>query len=381
MPGLDGIGFARALRAEGLQGDMKLMLLSSLGAPDDARIAQDNGFSRFIPKPVRKAELRQAILGLAAPGSEPEAVRIRFDCHVLVIEDNAVNQEVMQQMLKRLGCHVSMAATAMDGLRALTERRFDLVLMDIQMPGMDGVEALQWLRGRRGERFDFMTPPDVPVVAVTANALDGDEERFLDLGFDDYVSKPFRQSRLVVLLNRFLSDIAHERSGLTAPAPFDDEIMVPVQGRFARTTSQGEEPVNSPMSLQFDRSSPLDPESLDKLRELDPSGANHLMERVLKAYDSSVSRLVPQLEESAGRGDLDGVRHVVHTLKSSSASIGAKQLSLMCAETEQAIRENRALADLPGRVSALRREIECVQRELHRLLEPQRAGDTAPPPA
>ncbi|MGC4060149.1 MAG: response regulator [Aquabacterium sp.] len=85
-------------------------------------------------------------------------------------------------------------------LRRLGEARFDLILMDIQMPGMDGVEALNWFRRGSSTRFTFITPSDTPVIAVTANALEGDQQRFLDLGFDDYLSKPFRQSQLQKIL-------------------------------------------------------------------------------------------------------------------------------------------------------------------------------------
>src|SRR5690606_15656185 len=120
---------------------------------------------RFVAKPVRKTELRQAIVGVAAAGSDGPAVAPALHAHVLVIEDNPVNQEVMGQMLRRLGCRVHLAGSATEGLQALCEVRFDLVMMDIQMPGMDGVEALGWFRrGTAQQRYRFVTPSSTPVI-------------------------------------------------------------------------------------------------------------------------------------------------------------------------------------------------------------------------
>ncbi|WP_290873007.1 response regulator, partial [Aquabacterium sp.] len=201
MPELDGLGLAEALRQSQRHPNLKMILLSSVSSPDDVRRAQEVGFQRFVPKPLRKAELRQAILGITAElGIEGQQETLHLNKLVLVVEDNTVNQEVCSHMLKRLGCEVRVAASALEGLRRLGEQRFDLILMDIQMPGMDGVEALSWFRRGSTSRFHFLTPSDTPVVAVTANALEGDEQRFLGLGFDDYLSKPFRQSQLQKVL-------------------------------------------------------------------------------------------------------------------------------------------------------------------------------------
>jgi PAS domain S-box-containing protein len=219
MPRVDGLQFARRVAEEGLQPQMQMMMLSST-AGEDVRAALDEGYARFIAKPVRQAELRQAILGVRFAGSAPaEADLPRFDAEALVVEDNPVNQEVIRQMLLSLGCRVQVASSAMAGLHALTERRYDLVLMDIQMPGMDGIEALRWFRSGRGGRFEFLTPGETPVIAVTANALAGDDKRFLSLGFDDYLSKPFRQRQLVALLRRFLPPGGAPRCPLAPKIP------------------------------------------------------------------------------------------------------------------------------------------------------------------
>jgi CheY-like chemotaxis protein len=251
---------------------------------------------------------------------------------------------VMGQMLRHLGLKVEVVSSALRGLRALCEAHFDLVLMDIQMPGMDGVEALSWFRRGTSGRFQFITPVQTPVIAVTANALGGDQDRFLALGFDDYLSKPFRQSQLLAMLTKRLSP--------QAPAPADHTPP----------------PGNADPAWAAAADSVLDASALERLRELDPKGENQLLSRVIKAFESSASRLMPQLHDAERAGDHAGVRHVAHTLKSSSASIGAIKLSQLCAEIETMVRTER-VENLDVRLGAMRAEVEIVLQALKRLLD------------
>jgi CheY-like chemotaxis protein len=316
-----------------------------------------------VAKPLRKAELRQAILGISAERGEAPQEAQRINKAVLVIEDNTVNQEVCSQMLKRLGCEVRVASSALEGLRRLGEQRFDLILMDIQMPGMDGVEALGWFRRGSNSRFSFVTPSDTPVIAVTANALDGDEERFLGLGFDDYLSKPFRQSQL----HKVLAEHTHidpsdlPDAPITVPTPLDE---LPDHSTPAHTRGTTDE------SLSSGWEHVLDKQALQRLQDLDPKGDNKLIERVSKAFENSVGRMLPQLEDAIKVGDHAGIAHVAHTLKSSSASIGALKLSQMCAEIESMIRRPTG-EDLTTRINAIRPEVERVTASLRLLLEAQ----------
>ena len=353
MPRVDGLGLARTLRAEGLKRDMKMILLSSTSSADDVRVAYEAGYDRFLSKPVRKAELRQAVLAVCANRSEAPRVTPRLDAHILVVEDNAVNQEVIGQMLRSLGCRVQVCSGGLAGLRALCDTRFDLVLMDIQMPGMDGVEALGWFRQGRSRRFQFVTPVTTPVIAVTANALEGDEARFLGRGFDGYLSKPFRQGQLLAMLIQHLKPSAPAETGggsagsgtgaAPAPAPAAPQAPAPAVGDV------------------------LDAQALERLRELDPTGENRLMERVVSAFETSLNRLMPQLQDALQSGDLAGIRHVSHTLKSSSASMGAVKLSKMCAEIENLARQGRS-DGMEDRVARLQEEVAIVRVALQRLL-------------
>ncbi|HET8695821.1 MAG TPA: response regulator [Aquabacterium sp.] len=376
MPRLDGQGLAEAIKTSGRYPNLKMVLLSSVSSPDDVRRAQEVGFQRFVPKPLRKGELRQAILGISAELGETQHDALRLNKHVLVVEDNAVNQEVCSQMLRRLGCEVKVASSALEGLRRLGEQRFDLILMDIQMPGMDGIEALSWFRRGSNNRFTFVTPSDTPVIAVTANALEGDEQRFLDQGFDDYLSKPFRQSQLQkVLLEHAGPATPAALPAAAAPATPATPLAAAAAPAPVASLAQVAEPATATSAPVAEAGAVsieaiFDSESLRRLRELDPKGANKLLERVAKAFENSVGRLLPQLEESIKAQDNPGILHVVHTLKSSSASIGALKLSHQCAEVESMIRRQSG-EDLSPRIQEIPVEVNRVLAGLRLLLEAQ----------
>ncbi|NRT58075.1 PAS domain-containing hybrid sensor histidine kinase/response regulator [Sphaerotilus uruguayifluvii] len=373
MPDMDGIALARQIRAEGLAAQARRVLLSSVAAPDDARIAREAGFDLFLHKPVRKTELRQVILGIGAEVRPAgELVVPQFGASVLVVEDNPVNQEVMGQMLQRLGCAVRVAGSAMEGLRQLCERRFDLVLMDIQMPGMDGIEALRCLRSGPDARWRFVTPRRTPVIAVTANALEGDEDRFLSLGFDAYLAKPYRQGQLLAVLGRFLGDrlgpgggavveaAARTLPGELAPDRLDDEL-----GRIERSLRldlPDEEPGAELAPL-------LDPQAMRRLHDLDPDGRNQLVRRVMQAFDASITRMLPMLDPGPLGQDPAAVRHVTHTLRSSAASLGALRLSALCTECDQALRQGGDARTLAGLLQGLRAEMIRIQEGVRQRLE------------
>jgi len=346
MPGLDGIGLARQLAVEQLQPDMKLVLLSSMSAPDDLRAARAAGFHHFVQKPVRKGELHQALLGLTRPDADVRPAP-QFDCAVLVVEDNAVNQEVMSQMLAVLGCQVQLASSAEQGLRALAQQRQDVVLMDIQMPGMDGIEALQALRaGPAPGQAAWATPAQVPVIAVTANALAGDETRLRALGFDGYLAKPYRQSELLRLLLAVRGEAWQSEF-----AALEDQAAELAWSSLARQQFGDELPI-------------LDAAALTRLHGLDPGGQNQLFERVCKAFEGSIDRLLVQLEQSLAAHDLGGVGQVVHTLKSSSASVGAAQLAQLSAELDSRLRQGASLAEMAAGLARLGDAMRQAQVQL-----------------
>ena len=204
----------------------------------------------------------------AGPGAPPatasadaladaRAIGHGFSPRVLVVEDNVVQSETTARLLRRLGCRVTMASGMLEGLHALGATQFDLVLMETHMPGISAAEALGWLRGRPKGAFKLVSRRDTPVVALAAQGLQGDAGRFLELGFDDCLFKPLRHPQVQAMLTKHLrlqAPLAEANGIGSSGAPAGDGV--------------------------------LDPAALARLRELDPTGENQLLERVLKAFET-----------------------------------------------------------------------------------------------
>jgi two-component system, sensor histidine kinase and response regulator len=212
IPGLDGIGLGRMLREQPSFADVPLVLLSSLGAGSDMASADAAGFAAVLGKPVADWELRRALLAgfgvetitqsdpLARPASLPS-----FDATVLLAEDNPINQEIAQAFLEQYGCRTVVAVNGREALERLEWESCDLVLMDLSMPEMDGLQATAELRRR--EAADAARTgrlQRLPVVALTANVMAGDRERCLAAGMDDYIAKPFTEEEFTATLARWL---------------------------------------------------------------------------------------------------------------------------------------------------------------------------------
>jgi two-component system, sensor histidine kinase and response regulator len=207
MPGMDGVELARAVKADPAIADVQLIMLSSIGSPAEIAAAREAGIATYLNKPVRQRELRRAVaevLGVARPVEKPtqeKRPQQRLDAHVLLAEDNAVNQAVALAMLKGFGCKVELAKDGREAIAAAYRTRFDLILMDCQMPEMDGFRATRVLRNLETAHAAARR---IPIIALTANALEGDRDRCLAAGMDDYLSKPFNQAQLWAVLTRWI---------------------------------------------------------------------------------------------------------------------------------------------------------------------------------
>jgi len=192
MPGMDGFTVAERMARSPEYGAPALIMLSSAHKDETAPRAGAAASARFLLKPVRQSELLEAIfaaLGVTAeaeplpqePSSKPPSLR------VLVAEDNAVNQRLAQRLLERRGHQVEIVGDGAQAIEVLARAAFDVVLMDVQMPGMDGFQATAAIREK-----ERLTGGHIPIVAMTAHAMRGDRERCLEAGMDSYVSKPLR---------------------------------------------------------------------------------------------------------------------------------------------------------------------------------------------
>jgi len=252
-------------------------------------------------------ELAGSALAARAPAAAPPvgAEAATGAPNVLVIEDKSADADTTAGLLRRVGCHATLASGMLEGLAALHGTQFDLILIDLPPGAIEACEG--WQRLRRGTLDAGLAAParDTPMIAVCSADAPGDGERVRELGFDDHLFKPIRPDQLLAMLSKHLRPHAPaEAEGVPAGAA----------------------------------SAVLDAGALARLSELDPNGTNRLLERVLRAFETSVARLRPQLDAARAGDDRAAIRLVAHTLKSSSASIGALQLSQLCAQVEAAIR-------------------------------------------
>jgi len=210
MPGMDGFELVERIRRRPELSTVVIMMLTSAGQRDDVARCRELGVAAYLLKPIRQTELREAILQvLGGAGGRTVAPFIAAHVHegmpatsptlrILLAEDNSVNQRLAVRMLEKRGHHVVVAANGRGALAALKQGGFDLCLMDMQMPEMDGFEATEALRV-----WEKGTGAHLPVIALTAHAMRGDRERCLAAGMDGYLSKPIRQAELDEILGAY----------------------------------------------------------------------------------------------------------------------------------------------------------------------------------
>ena len=214
MPGMDGLEVARRIQSEQAISGTRMVLLTSVGRRGDAKAAHDAGFAAYLTKPLRQSQLYECLrLVLANPScagaTTPSSaslitrhslveIQVQSKRRILVAEDNPVNQKVAVKMLEKLGYHADIAGNGREAVEACARMSYDLILMDCHMPEMDGFEATAKIRGQQhGIRH-------IPIIAMTANAMQGDRDRCLAAGMDDFLSKPVTSQSLTAVLNRWL---------------------------------------------------------------------------------------------------------------------------------------------------------------------------------
>ena len=215
MPDMDGEMLARRIRADGRFATLPLIVLTSLGARGEARRMADAGFGGYLVKPVKPSQLFDCIalvLGVRSKPVDDQAVEPTLVTHhvlaeaapaarILVVEDNLVNQKVAVRMLQTAGYRCEVACNGLEAIDAVTSAPYDLVLMDCQMPEMDGLQATAAIR-----RLGSETAQQVPIVAMTANAMDSDRNACIEAGMNDYISKPVNRDVLVGVIKRWTVD-------------------------------------------------------------------------------------------------------------------------------------------------------------------------------
>ncbi|MBH0203915.1 MAG: response regulator [Nitrospira sp.] len=304
LPDMDGITLSHIIKADpGLQ-KVSLLALSSIDQSEPPEQAQSQNFFAWLRKPVRQSMLRDCLLRQRYAMVEAIAVAERsnarpttFSCRVLLAEDNPVNREVAVGMLELFGCHVDLAENGRQAAEATSKQRYDLVLMDCQMPVLDGFAATAAIRQREAS---VGTGQHIPIIALTANAMEGDRERCLAAGMDDYLSKPFSQEDLRTIMKRWAA---------TKPLDHQPAAQVMIEDKITR---------HAPLEI------PVINESVwTNLLAMKRSGRPGVVQKILSLYLSSSRRLLLEIREAIQAGDAARLNAGAHQLKSASAQVGA----------------------------------------------------------
>jgi len=331
MPGMSGLELARRIKSEGSIAGVRLVLLTSVGLRGDGAEARRAKIEAYLSKPVRQSDLYNCLATLMGQSGDPGVLVTRHTLaekvpplqgHVLLAEDNAVNQEVILAMLESFGLTVEVAENGEAVLEKLGAGAYDLVLMDCHMPKKDGLEATMDLRRREQSAASGR----MPVIALTANAMEGDRERCLAAGMDDYLSKPLRREVLQAALGKWL---AADREK-PAPAPAKGAAVLPVVGAAAV----------GPAALPGG-DGPIDMKTLESMRVVQTAGRPDILARAVGLYLQTSPEMMQDLHQALDRGEREILHRTAHNLKSSSAMVGALRLSALFGRVEARAREGQ----------------------------------------
>jgi CheY-like chemotaxis protein/HPt (histidine-containing phosphotransfer) domain-containing protein len=270
---------------------------------------------------------------------------------ILLVEDDPLIQKVGKAMLAHFGCRVDIAGNGREAVDAFFRQRYDMVFMDCQMPGMDGYEATGAIREMEARKpRSGETLARTPIVALTGRATEEDRERCLQAGMDDYLSKPFGVAGIQALLDRWLT-------GRQAGSP---------EERGAQGSPGAEAPAGAPAPQETP--SAIDPKALAAIAALQPPGGEDILKKVIALYLESSLTLMKGIREAAEGNNADALYRAAHTLKSSSAYLGAMTLSEMSKELEMMGRA-QALEGVAARLEPFEREYARVRDALAKCLE------------
>lgn len=263
---------------------------------------------------------------------------------VLLVEDNEINQEVSTEMLHDMGLQVILVQNGVEAMEILRNNQYDLILMDCEMPLMDGFITTQKIRELEQQRNLTLTP----VIALTAHAIQGAREKCLASGMDDYLSKPFSYEGLQYLLNKWLEPVNEKTVGVV-----DSDVDKQVLKKSMTDLQHADGSSN--------RTSSIDLNALDRLRMSKAHAKNNLVIKVVNIYLEQSPSVIEKIEHSVMSGDISELDSIAHTFKTSSLTVGAVAVADLCKEMERQYLDGRVDA---GLIQQLRQQFEIVSQEL-----------------
>jgi len=333
MPGMDGLTLARAIKDDPSIANTRLIVVTPLGNRPDEELMENCGINACVPKPVRQSRLYDALVNslhersaIASPSPRvSDAPKAVSSVRILLAEDNLVNQRLAIRQLLKLGYAAHPVSNGFEVLQELQRQSYDIILMDCQMPELDGYEVTRRLRTWEKET----NRPPTYIIAVTAHALDGDRERCVSAGMNDYITKPVHMVQLEAALNRALKRKA-----------------VPVAQ--AATV--------------------LDPVCLAGLKELREPGQPDPLLELFDLFQTESVACLEKIERGVADQNSAATAQAAHTLKGSASNLGATQLAACCAQAEKLARASDWNA-MPDLVRHLKEELLRVKSALDAELQ------------
>ncbi|WP_374362565.1 response regulator [Pseudoduganella danionis] len=368
LPRTSGLALAAALHAEPQLENLRVILLSSEKHAADAQQQRAAGVAYQLIQPIRESDLYECLSASAAPSTAaPELSRLappvttltplsqsssasarpRKGRRVLLAEDNPVNVEVASAMLESMGLDVSRAENGEQALHSVQSDAYDLVLMDCQMPVMDGFAATGAIRRHEQQQGQGHK---LPIIAITANALQGDRESCLAAGMDDYLSKPFTRQALGHTLARWINLPRQNSQSVDDAAPPVTAENTPAPAPAAASAS----------SIQR--------AALEHIRALNPQHGDALLEKILQTYLRDTPQQLQALAQALQQQDHEALRMLAHRLKSGSANVGAVELAASCKQLEQLARQQSSASAAPL-LAIIERQFQSARQALETILE------------
>jgi PAS domain S-box-containing protein len=367
MPEMDGFTLAKTLRDMPQFGQLPIVILTSLGQSKFDCATNQLEHLVCLTKPVKQEHLREVILRLLGlqPKPQEQSPANQFDrtlahqvpLRILVAEDQAINQKLLVQMLKRLGYRADVAGNGAEVLESLERQAYDLVLMDVQMPVMDGLEAAQMI----GQRFAQRPDARPRIVAVTANAMQGDRERCLQAGMDGYISKPVRIEELTAALRQCTSVPPYRATDDLATASSPVPRQLATGPTVSAATDRGS-------SQDLAGNEAIDMDAIQVLREMvREDEAREFVEEMISCFLEQTPQQIAALERAIAQNQKLEMGRIAHSLKSSSAAMGAQRLAEFCTHLEKLGKQGHSLPELEPTMRKLNAEYNQASQALKSL--------------
>jgi PAS domain S-box-containing protein len=381
MPDMDGLTLAKEIRKEQGGKEIPLILLSSLGYHDSD--AENVKFTAYLTKPVKPSMLYDVLVGLAskntAPATKYKGSSTRYDhefgkrhpLHILIAEDNLINQKVALSILEKIGYRADVVSNGLEVLDALYRQSYDVILMDGQMPEMDGEQATIQIRN------NWPAEQQPRIIAMTANAMQGERERYLAIGMDDYVSKPIRIEGLIRALDQSQpidkrvtgQPAAVQKVKASEAATATDKslaITEPQPEQAANHSSHKRSENDNNRILEADQA--VDPKVLIEFQEMMGEEGPELLKTLVNLFLQDSPNLIEDMRKSIVAKDAVILDRSAHTLKGNSYQMGALTLASLCFELEK-IGKAGSVEGGDALIEPIECEFARVSNELESLLK------------